>query len=206
MAHASETPMCQTLRSVGPVPTKWVGRSLAALFLATSAPLFGGNGQSVVSQRFEDYLVSSVYHGAVKPPDFGNSDRFEGTDLRCFGGDPADFASEQVNFAGHFVMGSCTCGSGCHYLFMWDAVSGKFYQRLSPGVIGVGPYTRHGAQPPGIIYRGEQYQLNSSLLIVEGCVEDTCDCARRYYKWTGSQFKLILRRPVLMPEDCLKKP
>jgi hypothetical protein len=89
---------------------------------------------------------------------------------------------------------------------MWDAVSGKFYQQLPPGVIDVGPYARHGAQPPGIIYKGEQYQLNSNLLIVEGCVEDTCDCARRYDRWTGSQFKLLLRRPVLMPEDCLKKP
>ena len=88
---------------------------------------------------------------------------------------------------------------------MWDAVSGKFYQRIPPGVIDVGPYPRHGVQPPGIVYQGEQYQPNSSLLIVEGCVEDTCDCATRYYKWTGSQFKLILRQPVRMPETCLKK-
>jgi hypothetical protein len=43
-----------------------------------------------------------------------------------------------VNFAGHFVIDACTCGSGCHYLYMWDAVSGKFYQRLPPGVIDGG--------------------------------------------------------------------
>ncbi len=198
--------MWQTLRSARSLPANWVRRCLVAIFLVTMGLPPSGNGKSAVSPRFEDYLVSNVYHGAVKSPDFGNSDRFEGTDLRCFGGDPAGYANEQVNFAGHFVIGICTCGSGCHYLFMWDAVSGKFYQRLPPGVIDVGPYARHGAQPPGIIYKGEQYQLNSDLLIVEGCVEDSCDCARRYYRWTGSQFKLILRRPVLMPEKCLKKP
>ena len=94
---------------------------------------------------------------------------------------------------------------GCHSLYMWDAKTGRFYPRLPPGVIGVGPYARRGVQPPGIVYMGEQYRPDSGLLIVEGCVDDTCDCAKRYYRWTGSQFKLILRQPVRMPERCLTK-
>ena len=160
--------------------------------------------------RFEDFPVSAVYHGPVKPPDFGDTDRFQGTDVRCFAdpvfpASPGFYAGEQVNFSGHFVISTCTCGSGCHYLYMWDAISGKFYQRLPPGVIDVGPYTRRGAEPPGIIYRDDRYQVNSSLLIVEGCVEDTCDCANRYYRWTGNQFKLIFRGSVRMPEACLRK-
>lgn len=157
-----------------------------------------------IPPRFEDFPVSITYHGAVRLPEFGDPGRYEGTDLRCFGGPSSDYAGERVNFAGHFVIGSCTCGSGCHYLFMWDAVSGKFYQRIPPGVIDIGPYARRGVQPPGIIYNGEQYQPNSSLLIVEGCVEDTCDCAKRYYRWTGSRFLLLLRQPVQMPDRCLK--
>ncbi len=141
----------------------------------------------------------------MRPPDFGNRDRYQGTDRRCYGGDPAGYANEQVNFAGHFVLNACSCGTGCHYLYMWDAVTGKFYQQLPPGAIDVGPYARNGVQPPGIVYKGEQYLPNSSLLIVEGCVEDTCDCATRYYRWTGSDFKLILRQPVRMPGTCLRK-
>jgi hypothetical protein len=197
--------MWQTLHSAQSTSTNWALRCLIALSLVTGAPLPNGNGQLIASPRFDSYPVSNVYRGAVKPPDLGNRDRFQGTDLRCFGGDPADYAKEQVNFAGHFVLNTCTCGSGCHYLFMWDAISGKFYQRLPPGVIDVGPYARRGVQPPGIVYKGEQYQPNSSLLIVQGCVEDTCDCATRYYSWAGSEFKLILRQPVRMPEACLKK-
>ena len=156
--------------------------------------------------RFEDFPVAAVYHGSVKAPAFGNPAQYQGTDSRCFGGDDQyDYSTEGVNFAGHFVIGTCTCGTGCHYLYMWDAMSGRFYQRLPPGVIDIGPYTGRGVPPPGIVYNGEQYQQNSGLLIVEGCVEDTCDCGKRYYRWTGSQFKLIFRQPVRMPDRCLKK-
>lgn len=183
-------------------------RYLAALFLVACCFLPDGDGQPVVSPRFEDYPVSDIYRGTVKPPHFGNPSQYQGTDLRCFGGDSSDYdySNERVNFAGHFVVDACTCGSGCHYLYMWDAVSGKFYQRLPPGVIDIGPYAAREARSPGIVYKGEQYRPDSSLLIVEGCVEDTCDCATRYYRWTGSRFQLILRQPVRMPAKCLSKP
>ena len=176
---------------------------LVALLLITGCFLPGGNCQSTVSPRFEDFRVSDVYVGLVKAPDFGDREQYQGTDLRCFGDDSTDYARQRVNFSGHFVIGSCTCGTGCHYLFMWDAVSGKFYQRIPPGAIDIGPYPRRGVKPPGIVYRGEQYHSKSSLLVVEGCAEDTCDCAARYYRWTGTQFQLIARRPVRMPEACL---
>jgi len=122
--------------------------------------------------------------------------------LRCFG-DAAAYGNEQVNFAGHFVIGTCTCGSGCHYLFMWDALSGKVYLKLPSMPIDVGPFGIGVIAPP-IESTGEEYRLDSSLLIVEGCVEDTCDCGRRYYNWNGRQFKLILKRTTRMPPECRK--
>ena len=123
--------------------------------------------------------------------------------MRCFGGDPAAYSARQVNFASHFVIDVCTCGSGCHYLFMWDAVNGKFYERLPPGVIDVGPFDT--AKTESVSYKGEEYRANSSLLVVEGCVEDTCDCATRFYKWTGTRFQLIRKQPVRMPARWLKE-
>jgi len=120
----------------------------------------------------------------MNPPDLGNRDRFADEDLRCFGADSFAYAQSESNFAGHYVIGACTCGSGCHYLFMWDALTGKFYQRVPPGVIDVGPY-----EPGGVEYAGDQFQIDSSLLIVEGCVEDTCACACRYYNWNGRKFR-----------------
>jgi hypothetical protein len=152
--------------------------------------------------RFADFPVASIYHRPVKPPNLGSPEKFEGTDIRCFGGDASEFAREHVNFADHFVIDACTCGSGCHYLFMWDAITGQFYPRLPPGVIDVGPYDMPGPDP--IQYKGEQYRIDSSLLIVDGCVEDTCDCATRYYRWDGRAFTRISSRVSRVPTRCRK--
>jgi hypothetical protein len=151
---------------------------------------------------FINFPVAGIYHGPVKPPNFGSPEKFEGTDLRCFGGDPSEFAKEHVNFAGHFVVGACTCGTGCHYLFMWDAVTGKFYERLPPAAIDVGPYDMAGPDP--IEYKGEEYHIDSSLLVVDGCVEDTCDCATRYYRWDERAFREISSTVTRVPTKCRK--
>jgi len=154
-----------------------------------------------VKPHFEDYRVSRVYRGPVKPPKVGNLNQFTGTDLRCFG--DLERVGEAVNFAGHFVVGACTCGSGCHYLFLWDAITGRFYSHLPFHSINVGPYGIGGTDSP-IEYKGEKYRADSRLLIVEACIEGTCDCATWYYSWNGEQFKLILKRRVRMPSTCLK--
>ena len=80
-------------------------------------------------------------------------------------------------------------------------MTGKFYSLLPPGIIQVGPF---GAEGPAtsLTYKGEQFRKDSSLLIVDGCVEDTCDCATRYYVWKGIRFKMISRQRVHMPLKC----
>jgi len=110
-------------------------RTLIAVALAAGFIVSTVNGQGPVSPRFGAYPVAKIYRGSVKPPDFGNPGRFEGTDLRCFGGEASEYSGAHVNFAGHFVLSACTCGTGCHYLFMWDAVTGKFYQRVPPALL-----------------------------------------------------------------------
>lgn len=154
-----------------------------------------------------------MYRGPVKPPKVGKLDQYSGTDVRCFGDLVGDipnlgklkpgYAEARVNFAGHFVLGACTCGSGCHYLYMWDALTGKFYPDFPFGAIFVGPYGT-GEIYPYIYYTGERYRVDSRLLVVQACFGETCDCATRYYTWNGNHFKLILRRPVRMPPKCLK--
>ena len=178
-------------------------QSLATLALATTGVVAVANAQSVVSPRFEDYSVRTIYRGPAKPPVIPDRTQLQGTDLRCFGADPSFYSKTQVNFAGHFVVDTCSCGSGCHYLFMWDAVTGKLYRQLPPGAIEVGPFESRDASPQ-LVYKGEEYRPNSTLLIVEGCIEDSCDCATRYYRWTGSRFHLVLQQPVRMPGRCAR--
>jgi hypothetical protein len=147
--------------------------------------------------RFEDYSVSQVYRGPIHTPRFGRLSRYQGTDIRCFSADPELYTSEPANFAGHFVIRACSCGSGCHYLFMWDALTGKVYPRLLPGSIDVNSFNE-------VDYAGEEARPDSALLTVEACVEDTCDCGKWYYRWTGKQLKLLYREPVRLPPYCLK--
>jgi hypothetical protein len=163
--------------------------ALAALVILPSS-------QSAELPSFQDYRVSNVYRGEAKPPDFGDPDQYS----RCFQ-NPTDYAHERVNFAGHFVIGTCTCGSGCHYLFMWDALNGKFYRRFPFGPINIGPYGV-GTDLPAIEYSGEQHVPDSALLIVDGCIEGTCDCGTRYYRWTGKRFQLLQRHESRVPLSC----
>jgi hypothetical protein len=176
---------------------------VAPMILAFTICFAPASAQPAKVPQFQDYRVSDPYRGAVKSPDFGNLERYSGTELRCYGGDPEEYTKKRANFAGHFVIDICSCGSGCHYLFLWDALTGKFYHRFPFGSINVGPYGLGAASRP-IEYEGEQYRLDSSLLILEACIEDTCDCARRYYSWNGSQFQLILKQASSMPPNCQK--
>jgi hypothetical protein len=165
-----------------------------------SIPLKTAICQRVGLPRFEDYPISGVYRGTARLPDFGDPAQYEGAALRCFG-DAKQYSGARANFAGHFVIGTCTCGSGCHYIFVWDAITGRYYPQRPYGPINVGPY---GEKAPFIKYRGEMYRVNSSLLIAEGCIEDTCDCATRYYNWTGSRFNLIRKEQSRLPPGCPK--
>ncbi len=113
---------------------------------------------------FDEYRVVDEYRGPVTQADFGRRQQYTGTDLRCFGGDPTPRLAMRTNFAGHFVLASCSCGSGCRYLFIWDARNGKVFRGFPFGAINVGPYpSAHGRQE--VAYAGEQYRIDSKLLI-----------------------------------------
>jgi len=155
------------------------------------------------SPRFEDYSVVGSYQGQSMPPNLSGMDQIEVHS--CFGGDPAAYANRAPNFAGHYIVQLCSCGTGCHSLVIWDASTGKTIQRgLSFGAINVGPFRRNG-DGAQILYGGEQYRPASTLMIVDGCLAESCDCATRYYKWTGNRLKLILAKPVQLPRGCLRR-
>jgi hypothetical protein len=86
---------------------------------------------------------------------------------------------------------------------MWDALTGKFYRHFPFGPINVGPYSV-GSGVPQVEYKGEQYRVDSTLLIVDGCIEGTCNCATRYYNWNGSAFKLLLSQASRTLPNCSK--
>jgi hypothetical protein len=148
--------------------------------------------------RFQDYRVSPVFSGPTHAPDFGDRSHYEGTDIRCFGGDPEQYRDERANFAGHYVLEACTCGSSCQYYFIWDAADGKFYGKLPPGPIQLEPSPSGNRK--ALHYSGAQYRADSALVIESGCDEGTCNCSTRYFRWMGERFQLVLKRRS--PSPC----
>jgi hypothetical protein len=131
----------------------------------------------------------------------GNPRQYHGTDSRCLGEGAPVYSSERVNFAGHFVMAKCGCGSGCSYLFLWDARTGKLHFATAIGAINIGPYL--GKQDVDrVSYTGESFRPNSTLLIIDGCREGTCDCGKLYYVWNGSTFRLVAKEVTQLPPKC----
>ena len=161
-----------------------------ASLLACAIPALYGQARPSRVPRFEDYRVS-VHKGKVAAPAFGDPTQYTGTDLHCFGPDRPHNA-EIANFAGHFVIGTCSCGSGCRYLFMWDTRTGKLYRDLPLGAFNVGPYRAADRRSP-IEYSGESFRPDSRLLIIDACTEGTCDCGRKFYLWTGDRFRMVTK-------------
>jgi hypothetical protein len=164
----------------------------------------GGNGDHVPT--FQDYPAEQLYEGKVALPKFhlGDPDKysFPDSDLRCIGVSQHDrtlfFGDKHVNFAGRYILDACTCGTGCHYLFMWDAQSGKLFRKFSFGVVVVGPYFEGKKR---IEYSGEHYRVDSTLLIVEGCLDSAEHskrraCARYFYNWTGENFVRVFKQSL----------
>ena len=118
--------------------------------------------------------------------------------LRCFGPDRPR-GTDKPNFAGHFVVGTCSCGSGCRYLFMWDTRTGRLYRDLPLGAFNVGPYQGDNRSSP-VEYSGESFRPDSRLLIIDACREDTC--GKHYYVWTGNKFRLLTKTASGMPPNC----
>jgi hypothetical protein len=85
-----------------------------------------------------------------------------------------------------------------------DGLRGAHLDAMGP--INVGPFEQQGRSGlPPIFYKGEAYRPDSTLLIIEGCHEQSCDCARWYYTLIGERFKLILQRAVPKPAICINR-
>jgi len=105
------------------------------------------------------------------------------------------FGKEKPNFAGEWIVHSCTCGSGCGYPFMWNARTGEVYRAF--------PFDSVNAGPPWTGWRGLVHTASSRLLIAEGYIGEgegegegegdspTRFPGTRFYLWNGRRFVLL---------------
>jgi hypothetical protein len=154
--------------------------------------------------HFEQYPTVQ-YTGAVTFPIFktGTLNRlpFPDGDLKCIGDTQevrhAILDGMKPNFAGHFVIHGCSCGTGCGSFFMWDAQTGTVHRAFPFGSLNAGP--------PLTGWRGLLHNVNSRLLVAEGFLDDEAVSPNRfhgtsYYLWNGKNFVLLYRIQLPLPK------
>lgn len=147
---------------------------------------------------FEDFPVTQVFHGKPARPILQGSDWYYRTRFR-------EQAARGVDFAGHYKVVAWGCGSGCSVWSIVDEQTGRIYHPFPFGVLNV-PFM---GTVDGREYQGVQYQVDSSLLIVDGCPETkdvddprTDQCFTMYYRWQNN--RLVLLRTISVPQASEK--
>ena len=152
--------------------------------------------------KFVDYQVKTQFTGVPAKPRFTNPSE-PGPDHQYTEGDllPGLYqryresvsleAATGPNFAGFYTIARWSCGTGCSFGVVVDARTGRLYRM---------PYRALDIMNPGSEdYGGLSFQLESSLLIVEGCTsvdQHEAGCSRSYYSWMAPRFILLRRVPL----------
>jgi hypothetical protein len=141
---------------------------------------------------FEDFPVTQVFQGKPAAPILRGGDWDYRTRFR-------EQTASGPDFAGHYKIVSWGCGSGCSVWSIVDERTGRIYHPFPFGVLNV-PFM---GTVSGRRYQGVRYQVDSSLLIVDGCPEtkDVDDprmdqCFTTYYTWQNQRLTLIKTIPA----------
>ena len=138
--------------------------------------------------QFGDYPVKARFSGVPAKPRFTNS-----SDQR-YRESVSLVAAAGPNFAGFYTIAQWSCGTGCSVGVVVDARTGRLY-RMPYGTLDI-------MNPGSSDYGGLSFQLESSLLVVEGCTsvdQHEAGCGRSYYNWTPPRLILVRRMDLPVP-------
>jgi hypothetical protein len=157
------------------------------LLLVSSTVLLG---QSMPARpSFERYPVERIFKGVPAQPKLDKDQRMFRTVIR-------NGSRSRVQFAGHYTVPQCGCGTGCSLYYIVDSITGRVYD----GEFAVSdlPGTwleKQSGDPPLRI----QFIASSRLLKINGCPNEH-DCG--YYDYVmveGKGLKLISK--WLLPRE-----
>lgn len=163
------------------VPSILLGAIVLVSFTPTLIPA-SGKPLPGSDRDYADYGVHSVFHGRPAKPKFKpGADTWPDADPRFR--DSVEYqVSKGPNFAGAYTVVKTTCGTGCFYVVIVDARTGRIFEDLPFRMVVVG-------QPNQ--YRGLSFRLDSRLLIVEGFVDGSQMPTRASYEWTDAGLRAI---------------
>ena len=132
----------------------------------------------IISSEFKSYPINTIYKGITATL------ILDTREARNFRTRLKEAINQPVDFAGEFILARWGCGMGC--------VDGAAVSRKTGKVVFL-PTTV-------CCWYGEedklQYQLNSSLLIANGSLNEGEEYGQFFYKFNGQEFKMIHKIPI----------
>jgi hypothetical protein len=163
-----------------------MNRMLLLLLLSST----GLCGQSVpVRPSFEKYPATQIYKGTPAEPKLDKDQRMFRTVIR-------KGARSPVQFAGHYTVAQCGCGTGCSQFYIVDSINGRVYD----GEFAISDLPgkwleKQSDDPPNHV----QFSPSSRLLKINGCPNER-DCGfYDYVMVDGNGLKLINK--WLLPQE-----
>ncbi len=151
---------------------------LLVLYGAVLRLISGPSSAAAGPPEFKDLPAVEQFAGKPAPVDLKS-----GSKARRFRTVLRDGAKTGPNFAGHYTVVKWGCGTACAEFAIVDAKTGRVY---FPTTIKFNSYAlvHDGTEP-------FQFQKDSALFIIVGEPDETDKLGVYYYKWTGSDLKLI---------------
>jgi hypothetical protein len=161
------------------VEMTWIAALLACLALGLGAQAKGPGSLP----DYADYPAQDIYKGKPARPRIAT--RYQ----RAFRTRIRESMDQGVNFAGHYIVATWGCGTGCEQFAVTDAISGRVYDPPVKSIaFHYGPDADHGPQRyPDMV----NVKAESLLLVIEGCPEEGNKCGRFYYHFEKGRFPLL---------------
>lgn len=187
--------------------TRWAAVSLV-MSLSAVAQTKAPQQSTADVPRFEDYLVTDIFHGTPAAPQLTTpTERLFRTRIRdgvTKGLGVMREGKEQPgpNFAGHYVVVQWNCGSPCNMMAIVDARSGIVYPPpiesealLLPLLLFPVPSDSEHAVP---LSSRVEFRQNSGLMIVKANPDPSKGRSNYiyYFLWKNDHWTLLLRVPM----------
>ena len=141
--------------------------------------------------RFEDYPAKR-YTGPNAAPDVQSDPRSRSYRTQLRG-----WATEKPNFAGHYILATWGCGTGCAQIAVIDAASGKVFHPVGVRTTSVADVDAElldsddNPSPRRADFGSLRYRADSRLLVLFGTPERKENRGISYYLWEGEAMKRI---------------
>ena len=165
--------------------------ALPALAAADDGDVIRPSDVPTDAPRFEDYPAKR-YTGPNAVPDVLSDPRSRSYRTQLRG-----WATEKPNFAGHYILATWGCGTGCTQIAVIDAASGKVFHPAGVRTTSVADVdaelldTDDNPSPRRADFGSLRYRAESRLLVLFGTPERKENRGISYYVWEDDTMKRI---------------